>query len=219
MTTSSNAEASPTPGNWANPSRWFRLRFGLRTLLLVVTGICVWLGLYLYRPPITFENVSRLRVVTSRPWDVHKVVWNPSGTSCALVGWEMPVDVHETKTLLKLRTYGQDKKLIDFAFSPDEAHVAYGENNSSAIVKSLLDDSEILIETGNVQPDLAFSPDGKRLATGGYGKKARVWNVADGGLVLELDTGQVEGGFQPHYSPDGCWIAVGNRNSSTCIFS
>ena len=65
-------------------------------------------------------------------------------------------------------------------------------------MKTLTDDSEVIIETGNDQPHLAFSPDGKRLATGGYGTKSRDWNVTDGALDFELDTDQVAGGLQPH---------------------
>jgi WD40 repeat protein len=65
---------------------------------------------------------------------------------------------------------------------------------------------------------MTFSPDGKTLATGGYGTKARLWRVSDGELLRDFDTGPVTGGLLPVFSPDGRTMAVGNRNSTTTLF-
>jgi WD40 repeat protein len=62
-----------------------------------------------------------------------------------------------------------------------------------------------------------FSPDGKVLATGGYGTHAKLWDAASGKLIRTLEAGE-EGGLTVAFSPDGKRIAVGNRNRRTRIY-
>jgi WD40 repeat protein len=62
-----------------------------------------------------------------------------------------------------------------------------------------------------------FSPDGKLLATGGYGTRATLWLAATGKRLRDFDAGP-EGGLTPIFSPDGTILAVGNRNAKTRLF-
>jgi len=64
---------------------------------------------------------------------------------------------------------------------------------------------------------MAFSPDGKLLATGGYSRHAKLWDVNSGQLIRSLDC-EVVGGLTPVFSPDGKTLAIGNRNSTTRLF-
>ncbi len=72
-----------------------------------------------------------------------------------------------------------------------------------------------LVQTLNSDPkvvwDLAFSPDGTRLAAANEGTSVKVWNPQDGALIYTL------GGFETPvlcvaYSPDGTMLATGDTN-------
>jgi WD40 repeat protein len=204
---------------FALPSRLARLfRFRLLTVLVIVTVICAWLAYNFHREPISQRNVAYLRQVSEMPRDIFKVVYSPDRRRVAFVAWEQPVDVREAITLWPVRTIGNNKKIIDFAFSPDSRRVAYCENTSQVELFDLKSGQALTLGTGNPQPSSAFSPDGSRLATSGYGTEARVWDAATGQLLLRLDAGRVEGGLRAVFSPDGRTIAVGNRNSVTRLF-
>jgi WD40 repeat protein len=137
----------------------------------------------------------------------------------ALVGWEAPVEVRDAVSLALLETIGDGKKLIKFAFSPEEGVVAYKENGpTTATILQRKTGATVRLDTGSSQADVVFSPAGKLLATGGYGTAVRLWRVDDGQLIRMFDTGPVEGGLTPEFSPDGRLLAIGNRNSTTGIF-
>ncbi len=201
------------------PSLRRLLRFRLLTLLLVVTAICIVLGLAFQREPITAENLDRLRVISRSPQEVQEFHWSKSGGQMAYVGWETPVEIRDAITHVKLRTLGEGKKIIHFAFSPDPDVVAWAENCDDVELVRLSTGQITKLATGNAQPQPVFSPDGKWLVTGGYGTKAKIWDVATGKLAGELVTGTAEGGLTPVFSPDGSLIAVGNRNSVTSVFN
>ncbi len=196
--------------------RWFR--FSLRTVLVVVTLAGVWLGIRFQREMISPGNLSRLGVVSKQlDDDIWRIEWNRDGSRVALVRFNKEVNICESRTLVRVATVGQGKKGIDFAFSPQDGVVALGENNKDAEIVNLSTGESRTLHTPNDQPSVTFSPDGRLLATGGYGDHAHVWDVATGRLVYELDV-QVTGGLSVVFSPDGALLAVGNRNSMTNVF-
>lgn len=183
-----------------------------------MTAVCVWLTVKFHREPVSIANLAQLERRERIEFDVYKVVWNADGTRIAFVGWETPVDIRESVTLWKLATIGPGKKIIHFAFSPDENVVAYCENGTTAEILDRRTGQTKRLQAVNLQPSLAFSPNGKVLATGGSGDRARLWDVESGRLRAELFVGPIDGGLTPAFSPDGRLIAIGHRNSTTQLF-
>ncbi len=136
----------------------------------------------------------------------------------ALLGWEKPAEIRDALSLRRTETIGAGEKLIHFAFSADKDVVAYCRNGKTAEILDRRTGRSITLDAKNDQPQMAFSPDGRLLATGGYGTKARLWRVADGELLREFDADPTEGGLTPVFSPDGATLAVGNRNATTTLF-
>jgi WD40 repeat protein len=205
------------------------IHWRLRLLGLLALSACAC-GLFLQssragepspEPPggrIALANVVRLREKPSLDKDLHRIVWRPDGKQVAFVGWEKPVEICDARTFRVLNTIGAGRKLISFAFSRDTDVVALCENSQQAEVLNLRTKRTTQLDTGRDQASLAFSPDGKLLATGGYHNGAKLWTVATGKLVRSLDTGTVSGGLTVVFSPDGKVLAVGNRNSTTRLF-
>lgn len=194
-------------------------RFRLLTLLIAITLISVWLAWKFHREPISPENVGRLQKLSEIPCpEAFRLVYSPDRSRAAFVSWEEPVQIREAITLWHVSTIGEGRKLIDFAFSPDRQRVAYTENSTRAEILTLGTGQAIVLETGDSQPDVVFSPDGKLLATGGYSGGAKLWDVATGKLIREFPTRSGRSGLTPVFSPDGRTLAVGDRNSTTILF-
>lgn len=62
---------------------------------------------------------------------------------------------------------------------------------------------------------LAFSPDGFTLATGHYDGLVRLWDLREGTLLLEWDTGAVVQSIT--FSPDGRVVATGSSYENTLV--
>jgi dipeptidyl aminopeptidase/acylaminoacyl peptidase len=180
--------------------------------------LAIWLGAQYHHPRITGSNVDKLQVVSRIDTDIGEIEWSPDGRRVALLGWEQPAEIREAKTLFHYRTLAANKKPIHFAFSPDETVFAYCENSSQ--VEILHTDTGIvqIIETGQPQPAMTFSADGRILGTGGYGTAASLWDVATGERIHSLDVGPTAGGLRVVFSPDGKTVAVGHRNANACLF-
>jgi WD40 repeat protein len=171
------------------------------------------------RRKITVGNAGEVRelkeIGKEEAW---RIVRRPDGAQVAFVRWEAPVEVVSVDGLQAVRTIGDGKRIIHFAFSRDRDVVAYCENNTTVEILNLRTNKAIEFETGDHQPGMQFSPDGKMLATGGAGTHARIWSTATGQLLRSLDMGAVPAGLTVEFSPDGRMLAVGSRNADTRIF-
>ncbi|WP_161604220.1 WD40 repeat domain-containing protein [Roseiconus nitratireducens] len=200
--------------------RWAKraFRFRVVTLLALTLVAAIWFAFKFYREPITSQNLSLLRPIRTIEKDVWQIRSSPDRTRLALVSWEQPVDIREMQTLLPIQTLCQSRKVIHFAFSSDPNVIAFCENSKTVEVVNREIDRSIQIATANPQPKMEFSPDGRLLATGGYGNAAFLWSVADGSLVHQLNIGSATGGLTARFSPDGDTLAIGNRNGATRLF-
>ena len=133
------------------------------------------------RPVISPETVGRLKPVGETAHDVYRLVWGPKGGEVAVLSFSQPADVLDDRTLKPIRQLGAGRPLIHMAVARDRETVAWCENNSRVEVHDLKTGKAVVtIETGQSQPSVAFSPDGKLLATGGYGKEAALWRCRPG---------------------------------------
>ncbi|MBI3864085.1 MAG: hypothetical protein HY290_19555 [Planctomycetia bacterium] len=164
---------------------------------------------------ITVENAADLERISELPIDAMRIVWNRTGTEVAFVRFGGPADVYDANCDRLIRTICDGRPLFGFDFSPDADRVAIV--SGTPLIVNVLTGEEIELKSPNQQPGVKFSPDGKRLATGGYGTAAHLWSVHTGTLIRTLNSAR-EGALTPEFSPDGSMLAVGNRNSTTPLF-
>lgn len=167
---------------------------------------------------ITAENASRVCKVGELARDVFRIVRGPGPGRIAVLGWETPVEVLDARSLARMRHLAPGRRVVGFASASDGRTVAWCENGTRVELVDLRTEKSEILEASNAQPAMAFSPDDKLLATGGYGTHVKLWDVSSGGLVRSLDAGPSEGALTPVFSPDGKQIAVGHRNAQTRVF-
>ena len=152
------------------------------------------------------------------PDGAHLVTASEAG---AIIFW----DSLSGERLLTLSAHTSD--VSDLAFSPDGERLATASEEGEAKVWSMasmlalaekpgnspLTSQELLALTGhtNVISDLAFSPDGARLATASFDLTAKVWDVSNGELFLTL-SGHTNGLRGVAFSPEGSILVTGGQD-------
>jgi WD40 repeat protein len=167
---------------------------------------------------ITIGNVAKVRALAPIDRSVWRIVWRPDGKQFALLRWDKVVELRDAATFRSLGTIESDRKVMSFAFSPDPDVVALCAIGRKTEVRGLRAGTLVRVETGEDHAELAFSPDGKLLATANYATGAKLWETATGRLVRALDTGEQQGGLTPAFSPNGKVLALGNRNAAVRLF-
>jgi YD repeat-containing protein len=152
------------------------------------------------------------------PLDARRLVWGPGAGVLAVIRWEKPVAFLDAGTFEPLpRKSLTADGVTEFDASRDGKAVAWCQNSTWFSVKHLNTSKSVEVESGNGRPRPVFSPDGRVVATGGFGKEAKVWDAVTGELKWEL-TARGEGELIPVFSADGKWLAVGNRNHATRVY-
>jgi WD40 repeat protein len=193
------------------------MRTCLVTFAVLITGTAIAAPLPKdMRPVITPESVARLKPVNEIDRDVYRLVWGPANGQVAILSFNHPTEILDAATLKSVKGPGSGRALIQMAVARTGT-IAWAENNTRVEIHKPGDSKPIEIETGQSQPDVVFSPDGKLLATGGSGTQAKLWDAATGKLIRAVDAGG-EGGLTPVFSPDGIILAVGNRNDTTRLY-
>jgi hypothetical protein len=165
---------------------------------------------------ISVDNAGMMQRIAEVQKDASKIVWSRDAKQIAFVMFDKSVEICEATEYRLIRTVGDGMRPVDFSPAPET--VAIAENSSNATIVDLATGRKTQLPTGNPQPAVKFSPDGKTLVTGGYGNGAKLWSAASGELLREFDIGHVTGGLTPEFSPDGKVLAIGNRNSVTNLF-
>lgn len=168
------------------------------------------------RRVLTPANVDRLGVIRQLEKDVYQLKRGPKRGELSLLSWESAIEVVSEDDFRPLRTIAGEHRLVNFAYGSNGELVAWSENGPGVTIHDLLRDEISQLKTEDVQPAMAFSTNGRWMATGGYAEPIKIWNPARA-VIHSLDAGG-EGGLTLVFSPDSTILAVGNRNHTTRLF-
>ena len=175
--------------------------------------------------PLTGEEKMLL---TGHTWGIHSMALSPDGDILASGSEDMTIrlwDMHtgEHKKTLK----GHEHRVYSVAFSPDGKILASGsEDNTIRLWSVDTGETKMLLagHTGEFEgvdngpssvegvKSVAFSPDGKTLASGGGDNVIHLWDVETGKSKMTL-IGHTHWVFSLAFSPDGKTLASGSVDS------
>lgn len=159
------------------------------------------------------------------------LTFSPDGKYLVTGNGARTVEVRDADTGQRIKTLGTHAGVIrGLAFSPDPDHKYLASMSSDGEVK--LWDAKRLGERDPQQPlrsikdgvhspgvglSMAFSPDGKRLVTGGKEQTVLLWDVETRKLLHAMrgHTGDVS---TVAFDPDGRWIASGGEDSTVKVW-
>ena len=158
--------------------------------------------------------------------------YSPDSRTIAAGGYDRSVLLWDVETeALTAALKGHTDDALSLAFSPDGSLLASGGNDNAALLWDVSTGGRLAAFAGSdpspktiawgVNKDavisLAFSPDGKTLATGSDGNAARLWDVERRELIRELD-GMSLTVCDVAFSPDGKTLAAGTNRDAVQLW-
>lgn len=160
------------------------------------------------------------------PMPITAVAFAPGGEHIVSSGY------HELNTYavadgsLVRRSPGVAERVYDLAFSPDGTRLAVAGGDPGRLGEATLwtvseagefTDPIRLVESDDAVFCVAFSPDGKRLAVGGADRTIRVFDVAGGDRLAEVED-HADWVLDVAFSPDGSRLATASRDKTSKLF-
>lgn len=167
------------------------------------------------------HNPRLIRFLHGHTAGVLSIAFSPDGTTLASGGWDNTIRIWDVATGQPIGSpyAGHTNHVHSVGFSPDGKMLASG--SCAQYVKGLCEQGEIrLIDvktrrligtplTGHTDwvYSVAFSPDGKLLASGSSDNTVRLWDVTTGRPIGRPLTGHTSGVVSVAFSPGGKFVA------------
>ena len=168
-------------------------------------------GTYLHEARLWDAATGRqLRVFRGKDDEhVRGIAFSPNGRSLATATGDKVIKLWDVTTGELLRTFsGHEGEVIDVAFNADGTQLASGAADKKAFIWDVASGRPLRrFEDNAAIRSVAFSPDGKRLATGSWAQSdnVRLWDLETGGSkIFSGHRGSIYG---VAFSPDGRTLA------------
>jgi len=173
----------------------------------------------------TGEEKMRL---TGHTWGMHSMALSPDGDTLASGSEDMTIRLWDMHTGAHKKTLnGHKDRVYNVAFSPDGKTLASGSDDNTIRLWNVDTGETERILTGHAGEfegvdngpssvegvkSVAFSPDGKTLASGGGDNVIHLWDIGTGKRRMTL-VGHTHWVFSLAFSPDGTTLASGSVDS------
>ncbi len=152
------------------------------------------------KSPFFDRVIPAIRTLGSHLFSVEFIAFNPAGTHLASVSTPILFPAPQLAVI----------RINTLIFSPTEETLAIGNGDGTITIWNLKDNSEhLVIHVGTQLHSLAFSPDGKILASEGRGAVIKLWDVVTGQELKSFE-GHKADIYSLAFSPDGKTLASGS---------
>ncbi|RPI78627.1 MAG: WD40 repeat domain-containing protein, partial [Planctomycetaceae bacterium] len=173
--------------------------------------------------PLTRSNIKSIEEIRNEPAEIMAVAWPPDGNELVCLIYhrsprEEGVEVREVESLGVLKKIAEGRRILAFAFNPVEPQAAWATDGNRVEILNLETGEGVYLEDVGRQPNLAFRPDGKVLATGGAAGWIKLWNAETAELLHTLEINRNRLVAVPVFSPDSRLLAVANVRGKTTVW-
>jgi len=181
--------------------------------------VSAFLGALLLATCFLAHAIAQAAPIAANP--VYSLAWAPDGQTIAAGGFREVRLMDATGKQIKSKLAGSTEAVRSVAYSRDGSLLAAGAGLPGRKGEAILfrNGEKILTITGHADCiyAVAFSPDGKTLATASYDKLIKLWDVATGKELRTLKD-HIDAIYALAYTPDGKRLLTGSADRSVKVW-